>query len=61
MTDTQRLDWLDRNGDVLRHDLLSQMSSRPAWWIRWGQPNYKRPRFATVREAIDAAIEEVGG
>lgn len=62
ISDTQRMDWIESGGEV-RRDLLASFyeSDEVGWWTRGCGPNYKRPRYRTAREAIDAAIREEQG
>jgi hypothetical protein len=62
ITDTERMDWIERGGTV-RIDLHGAVfGCDPAlgrgWWTVGREPNKRRPRYWTAREAIDAAIRE---
>lgn len=56
--DTERMNWLEHHGSVLRFDWLGSIMGAPAWYTTGREPQYKRPRYSTAREAIDAAIRE---
>ncbi len=57
LTDTDRMNWLE-SGVEIRRDLIAAIGGKPCWWTIGKAPNYKRPRYWTAREAIDAAIKE---
>jgi hypothetical protein len=62
ITDTDRMDWIERGGTV-RIDLNGAVfGCDPAlgrgWWTPGKGANKQRPRYQTAREAIDAAIRE---
>ena len=58
LADSVRLDWIEATGSTLRHDGMAAVLGRPAWYTIGKGPNYKRPRYPTAREAIDAAMSE---
>jgi hypothetical protein len=50
--DTGRLDWLERSGAMVAHDIAPF-----CWRVDVGETNFQRP---TLRAAIDAAINADG-
>jgi hypothetical protein len=62
ITDKRRLDWIEAGGQI-RCDWITRLivpglPRSPGWWTTGREPNYKRPRYFTAREAIDAAMRE---
>lgn len=58
MADSVRMDWIETTGLALRYDWMAAMLKQPAWYTLGKGPQYKRPRYPTAREAIDAALSE---
>jgi len=52
------MDWIETTGLALRYDWMAAMLKQPAWYTLGKGPQYKRPRYPTAREAIDAALSE---
>lgn len=53
-TDTERLDWLAEDGHI--HRFVPPDSYHTAWFSWEGEEDY----FETLRDAIDAAMDEEG-
>jgi len=59
LADSMRMDWLEAHGSSLGYDFFAGLQGKPAWYTSGKGAKYKRPRYLTAREAIDAAMREV--
>lgn len=56
--DSIRLNWMEAHPGYLRCDNGDAKRWGTGWWTIGRGPNYKRQRYETAREAIDAALAE---